>query len=126
MNTRTLQNPRRVLGLLLLALGLLAGCDRSQDNGSSSAPAAATTDPTTSAPMYADDPPPLAQSEVMVESPGPDYVWVGGYWAWRPGPTPHTWVKGHWEIPPRPHAKWEQPRWDKHGKGYIFVRGSWH
>jgi hypothetical protein len=125
MNALSLLKSRRVLGSLLV-LGLFAGCDRSQTNASSNEPTAAATDPLTDADMYAADPPPLAQSEVMVASPGPDYVWVGGYWAWRPGPTSHTWVKGHWERPPQPRAAWREPRWEKRGKGYIFIRGSWH
>lgn len=126
MNTRLILKSPRIIGPLLV-FALFAGCDRSQSNASGTAvPASATTDPTTGVDMYAADPPPLAQSEVMVESPGPDYVWVAGYWAWRPGDTPHTWVKGHWERPPHPHATWVQPRWERHGKGYLFIRGSWH
>ena len=29
------------------------------------------------------EPPPAGPVEVVPVAPGPDYVWVGGYWAWR-------------------------------------------
>jgi len=59
----------------------------------------------------------------MVASPGPDFVWVGGYWGWSGGR--HSWMAGHWERPPHVRAEWVQPRWEHRGRGYVFVRGFW-
>ena len=32
--------------------------------------------------VVVNDPPPPPPEEVIVESPGPAYVWVPGYWSW--------------------------------------------
>jgi hypothetical protein len=73
-----------------------------------------------------DAPPPPLRHEVIVERdrPGPDYVWVGGFWDGTPGH--YVWVAGHWDRPPRAHAQWIAPHWDKdHDGHYRQVRGEW-
>jgi hypothetical protein len=67
--------------------------------------------------------PPPAQTEIVTESPGPDYVWIGGYWGWSWGH--YTWIGGRWERPDHPHAQWVQARWEHHGERYVFVNGYW-
>jgi len=49
-------------------------------------------------------PPP--RHEVIVERtrPGPDYVWVDGYWNGLPGN--YVWIGGHWDRPPHGHGRW--------------------
>ncbi len=69
-------------------------------------------------------PPPRHEVVVERERPGPDYIWVAGYWDGRPGR--YTWVSGHWERPPHPGMRWMAPRWDKDRDGhYRQVRGGW-
>jgi hypothetical protein len=74
-----------------------------------------------------DAPPPPPRHEVIVERerPGPDYVWVGGYWGGSPGH--YAWVGGHWDRPPHehPHGHWIAPHWENHGGHYVQVRGEW-
>lgn len=70
--------------------------------------------------------PPPPRREVVVEQgrPGPDYVWVEGYWDGAPGR--YTWVGGHWDRPPHPGMRWSSPRWERdHDGHYRQVRGGW-
>jgi len=39
--------------------------------------------------------PPPIQTEVIVEAPGPGYIWVPGYWAWQGR---WVWVRGSWRF----------------------------
>jgi hypothetical protein len=107
--------PLRLLG----GLGLLA-------LAGSSAPAATVT------PLLAgislnvviDAPPPPPPHEVIIASPGPDFVWVGGYWDGSPGH--YVWVAGHWDRPPHGHMRWSAPHWDRDRDGhYHMTRGQW-
>ncbi len=66
-------------------------------------------------------PPPIA--EQVIVSPGPDYVWISGYWAWH-----HhhwEWVRGRWDLPPRRGAIWISGRWEQHGGRVIWLDGYW-
>jgi hypothetical protein len=68
--------------------------------------------------------PPPPPQEVMVASPGPDYVWMGGYWDGSPGH--YTWVRGHWGRPPHGHARWVAPRWERGHDGHFHKsEGGW-
>jgi len=68
--------------------------------------------------------PPPPPHEVMVASPGPDYVWVGGFWDGAPGH--YRWVGGHWDRPPHGRSRWVSPRWDRdHDGHYHRVEGGW-
>jgi hypothetical protein len=69
--------------------------------------------------------PPPPRREVIVERdrPSRDHVWVAGYWGLREGK--RDWVAGHWERPPHGRTVWIEPRWEKRGRGYVFVDGYW-
>jgi hypothetical protein len=67
--------------------------------------------------------PPQEQTEVVTVAPGPDYVWIGGYWGWSWGH--YVWIAGRWERPGHPHAVWIQPRWEHRGGRYVFIKGYW-
>ncbi len=68
--------------------------------------------------------PPPAPREVMVASPGPGYVWLGGYWDGQPGH--YQWNRGHWDRPPQGRTRWNAPHWDKDRDGhYHKTEGSW-
>jgi hypothetical protein len=43
-------------------------------------------------------PPPSAVVETVPACPSPDYVWVAGYWAYRP--SGYFWVHGGWNHRP--------------------------
>ncbi len=63
--------------------------------------------------------PPPPQQEVIVTSPGPDYVWVNGYWSWDG--FRWVWVSGHWALPPYPSAIWIGGYW----RGGMWYHGYW-
>ena len=67
--------------------------------------------------------PPPPRTEVIYAAPGPDYIWIGGYWGWRGGR--HVWVAGHYERPPRGRHHWVAPRWERRGGTHIFIEGRW-
>ena len=68
-------------------------------------------------------PPPLIVDR-RPPRPGPSQVWVNGYWV--RGHSGWVWVSGRWEAPPRGRGKWDEPRWERHGKEYRFHEGHWH
>ena len=67
-------------------------------------------------------PPPL-QSEIVVASPGPGYVWVPGYWNW--GGADYVWVGGGWRRPPQDGAAWRAPQWRHTTRGWYMEHGGW-
>jgi hypothetical protein len=69
---------------------------------------------------------PLAPPDALVEvhggMPGPEFVWIGGYWQWH---SRWVWEPGHWERPPHVGARWEAPHWEHGARGWRFHRGRW-
>jgi hypothetical protein len=61
--------------------------------------------------------------EVVPPRPGPAYVWVPGYWAWRRGA--HEWVAAAWLLPPRPGYAWTPGYWAPRGRDRVWVEGHW-
>lgn len=68
-------------------------------------------------------PPPAPLAETPTASPGANFAWVPGFWAWSG--TQHAWTAGHWERPPQPAQTWEAPRWERDGARYRFRQGRW-
>lgn len=67
--------------------------------------------------------PPPPRREVVAVRPSRQHVWVPGYWVAEHGR--HEWVTGRWELPPEGHKSWVQPKWERRGGNYVFVRGYW-
>jgi len=53
--------------------------------------------------------PPPMETQTIVVAPGPDFIWLDGYWGWGVGGW--AWFGGHWDRPPHPHAFWVRGRW---------------
>jgi hypothetical protein len=51
--------------------------------------------------------------------PGPDYIWVDGYW--YPAGGHYRWHEGYWTRPPYEGARWIGPRYE----GGQFYVGYW-
>jgi hypothetical protein len=68
--------------------------------------------------------PPAPQAEVVPMAPGPEYVWMPGFWSIGVGGG-WVWVRGHYGIRPRPHAVWVTGHWARHRHGYVWIGGSW-
>ncbi|HZP32098.1 MAG TPA: hypothetical protein VFB23_01955 [Candidatus Acidoferrales bacterium] len=64
-------------------------------------------------------PPPPRVIHVVPERPGPDFVWVTGYW--YPVAGHYRWHEGYWTRPPYPGARWVAARHD----GERFYEGYW-
>src|SRR5258708_2899999 len=67
-------------------------------------------------------PPPEPVSETPPERPGPEAVWVAGYWHWTG--MQYTWIPGHWEKAP-PGARWRAPRYSLREGTYFYEPGGW-
>jgi hypothetical protein len=69
-------------------------------------------------------PPPLRHEMIVGVSPGPDFIWVDGYWDGAPGH--YTWVAGRWGRQPNSRSRWNAPHWDKDRDGhYHQTKGEW-
>jgi len=66
--------------------------------------------------------PPAPIVEDVPATPGIDFVWIGGAWAWNGG---WVWERGHWDRPPHPGAVWIPHRYVYHNGRHVFIRGGW-
>lgn len=64
-------------------------------------------------------PPPARIVRVLPPTPGPEFVWVEGYW--YPQGRHYRWHEGYWTRPPYPGARWVAP----HHDGERFYDGYW-
>ncbi len=67
-------------------------------------------------------PPPLPIYE-QPPIPGPDYIWMPGYWAW--GDDDYYWVPGTWVLAPEPGLLWTPAWWGWDNGAYLFHSGYW-
>lgn len=64
-------------------------------------------------------PPPAPRAYRVAPQPGPDYVWVEGYW--YPANGQYRWHDGYWTRPPYPDAYWVAPFY----QGDQYYTGHW-
>jgi hypothetical protein len=64
-------------------------------------------------------PPPAPRAYRVPPQPGPDYVWVEGYW--YPQGSRYHWHNGYWTRPPFAGAYWVAPY---HADGHYYT-GRW-
>jgi len=64
-------------------------------------------------------PPPPRVVSVLPPRPGPEFIWVEGYW--YPAGGRYRWHDGYWTRPPYDGARWVGPRHD----GDRFFAGYW-
>ncbi len=74
--------------------------------------------------VYIREGPPAARTEVVVERPGADYVWLRGHWGYSGGG--YAWVPGRWERPDRPRRRWADGGWRRDRRGWYWVEGHWN
>jgi hypothetical protein len=68
--------------------------------------------------------PPAIPIYVQPPLPGPDYIWIPGYWAWDPG-IGYYWVPGTWVLAPFPGALWTPGYWGWNDGVYVWYGGYW-
>jgi hypothetical protein len=66
-------------------------------------------------------PPPL-KSEAISTKPGPNSVWIGGYWKWKGHK--YVWAPGHW-VKPKAGKSWVPGHWQKRGPHWVWKKGPW-
>ena len=69
-------------------------------------------------------PPPLRHERILVR-PGVGFVWVPGFWDWRPAYSNYVWVPGYWARPPHPHAVWVGPHYVYRNHYHYYRPGHW-
>ena len=68
--------------------------------------------------------PPAVRVEARGTPPGPGFIWIGGYYAWRR--SDYVWIPGRWARPPRPEFRgWVAGRWVHARQGWYWVEGHW-
>jgi hypothetical protein len=68
-------------------------------------------------------PPPPLPVYVQPVIPGPDFIWVPGYWAW--GEFGYFWVPGTWVRAPGPGLLWTPGYWAWNDGIYVWRAGYW-
>ena len=65
-------------------------------------------------------PPPRPRVVHLVpRRPGPEYVWIDGYW--YVVKRRYQWHEGYWTRPPYARARWEGPRYERE----MYFEGYW-
>ena len=67
--------------------------------------------------------PPRPPVEVVTLRPGPRYVWVPGFYAYRG--SNYRWVPGTWVLPPRGRTVYVPGHWAPRHGGYFWTEGRW-
>jgi hypothetical protein len=70
-------------------------------------------------------PQPAPQVQLIIARPGPNFIWINGYWSWQGRSRSYVWVGGRWERPPHPGANWAAAHWEQRSGGSVFIEGSW-
>jgi WXXGXW repeat (2 copies) len=65
-------------------------------------------------------PPPAVQVEKPPHSPGPQFVWIAGHWAWTG--SAYAWVDGRWV---QAQGTWIPGRHVKTAEGWVYQEGRW-
>ncbi|HTL53743.1 MAG TPA: hypothetical protein VL860_14305 [Planctomycetota bacterium] len=68
------------------------------------------------------DAPPAPIIEVISECPGPDYIWIGGWWYWSDR---WVWRRGYWGRRPYSGSVWVHPYWSHERGGWRQHSGHW-
>jgi hypothetical protein len=68
--------------------------------------------------------PPAPPPEAVTAQPGPNYLWIPGYWTWQNNR--YAWMAGHWEVPPTSTSVWHNPHWEPEGTAFRFYEGYWN
>jgi len=69
------------------------------------------------------EPPPAIIVERRLPPPSGLHIWIDGFWHWDGHR--YGWHRGHYELPPRGHAVWVAPRYERHDREYHYTPGHW-
>lgn len=71
----------------------------------------------------APDAPPRPRYERRTPRPGPNHLWIKGYWD-RQGDQ-WGWAPGRWEEPAQQGSTWIRPQYRREGGAYRYEPGRW-
>ena len=74
-------------------------------------------------PQFIVEAPPPPRHEHRGYAPGPDYVWIDGYWDRQDDRW--AWAPGRWEAPGQRGSNWVKPQYRKEGGAYRYEPGHW-
>jgi hypothetical protein len=57
--------------------------------------------------------------------PGPNHIWVAGYWKYNRRVNNYVWMDGHWARPRKRGAVWVDGHWRQSRGGWVYVQGHW-
>src|SRR5437899_1300315 len=69
--------------------------------------------------IYVREAPPPDRYDDRRDSPGRDYVYLRGHWAYAGGG--YAWVPGRWVLPERAHRRWVEGRWVRDRSGWYYI-----
>ncbi len=67
--------------------------------------------------------PPRPRGERKLPQPGPNHVWIAGYWDRRGDQW--AWAPGRWEEPAQRDSRWIRPQYRQEGRAYRYESGHW-
>ncbi len=73
--------------------------------------------------VYIQRGPPVERVEVIPAAPGPEFVWIKGYWGYHGAE--FAWVPGRWERPVEGRRVWVAHQWVHDRNGWYLVEGHW-
>jgi hypothetical protein len=73
--------------------------------------------------VIVDQAPPPVRIERRSAPPGPNYIWIDGYWNWSN--QRYSWEAGRYVVPPQPDVVWVPARYDADGRSYRYSPGTW-
>jgi hypothetical protein len=74
--------------------------------------------------VYVREAPPPVRREVIIERPGPDYVYIRGHWIYGRN-RGYAWVPGQWVRPEGRRHAWVDGRWVHDRSGWYYIEGHW-
>ena len=92
--------------------------DRVVNAMQNTAASAEAMQPTTT--VVQEAPPPQLEETIVVPSPGPDYVWIGGEWVWNGR---WFWRAGYYSY--HPGGIWVGGGWNRGPRGWVHEPGHW-
>lgn len=66
--------------------------------------------------------PPPHRVEAPTLQPGPNHVWVSGYWKWAG--VNYEWVDGRW-VKAKKNRVWVPGTWNQVGARWVWKPGKW-
>ena len=95
---------KKTLIVLILTVILFSGCARKT--------------------VYIKIAPPERKTEIRIERPGINHIWVEGHWRWNRNKDTYKWIPGHW-IKKKSGKIWIHGGWERTRRGWMWIESYW-